>query len=107
VSPGFSLTPLKSEEADIRVAPKLSELPSLSATTRGATVAKLDMDEFLQRFEDRAQAVRDRGVPPLEGEARKSFIEGAERDYFDYSLIASASWSVEDGNLVLRMPLSG
>jgi hypothetical protein len=70
-------------------------------------VAKLDMDEFLQRFEARAQAVRDRGVPPLEGAARKIFIEGAERDHFDYSLIASASWSVEDGNLVLRMPLSG
>ena len=70
-------------------------------------MAKLDMDEFLKRFQDRAQAVRDRGVPPLEGEARKVFIEGAERDHFDYSLIASATWSVEDGNLVLRMSLSG
>ena len=70
-------------------------------------MAKLDMDEFLQRFEARADAVRDRGIPPLEGEARKVFIEGAERDHFDYSLIASARWSVEDGDLVLRMPLSG
>jgi hypothetical protein len=65
------------------------------------------MDEFLQRFEARAEAVRDRGIPPLEGTARKTFIEGAERDYFDYALIASAKWSVEDGELVLRMPLSG
>ena len=91
----------------VRVAPTLCHRSSLSVTTRGDTVAKLDMDEFLQRFEARAQAVRDRGIPPLEGEARKVFIEGAERDYFDYSLIASSSWSVEDGNLVLRMPLSG
>ena len=70
-------------------------------------MAKLDMDEFLKRFQDRAQAVRDRGIPPLEGEARKAFIEGAERDYLDYSLIASASWTVEDGDLVLRIPIGG
>ncbi|MCL1595741.1 MAG: hypothetical protein M3132_15465 [Actinomycetia bacterium] len=70
-------------------------------------MARLDMDEFLKRFADRAQAVRDRGVPPLEGQARKVFIEGAERDFFDYSLIASAEWAVEDDKLILRIPLSG
>ena len=56
---------------------------------------------------DRAKAVRERGVPPLEGEARKVFIEAAEKDYMDYSLIAAADWSVEDGKLVLRIPISG
>ncbi len=65
------------------------------------------MDEFLARFADRAKAVRERGVPPLEGEARKIFIEAAEKDYMDYSLIAAADWSVEDGLLVLRIPISG
>jgi hypothetical protein len=70
-------------------------------------VAQLDMDEFLGRFADRAKAVKERGVPPLEGTARKVFIESAERDYLDYSLIASASWSVEDGELVLRIPIGG
>jgi hypothetical protein len=65
------------------------------------------MDEFLKRFEDRAQAVKERGVPPLEGEARKAFIDSAEKDYIDYSLIASASWSVDDGRLVLRIPIGG
>lgn len=64
------------------------------------------MDDFLSRFADRAEAVRERGVPPLEGAARKAFIEAAERDYMDYSLIASASWSVDEGHLVLRIPLS-
>lgn len=68
-------------------------------------MAQLDMDEFLKRFADRAAAVRERGVPPLEGEARKAFIDGAEKDYLDYSLVASASWSVEDGSLILRIPL--
>ena len=65
------------------------------------------MDDFLARFAERAHAVRERGVPPLEGEARKAYIEAAEKDYFDYSLIASAEWAVEDGKLVLRIPLSG
>ncbi len=70
-------------------------------------MAQLDMEEFLERFAARAQAVRERGVPPLEGEARKTFIESAEKDFVDYSLIASASWSVEGGDLILRIPLLG
>jgi len=70
-------------------------------------VAQLDMDAFLKRFADRATAVKERGVPPLEGAARKRFIEAANQDFVDYSLIASASWSVEDERLVLRIPLSG
>ncbi len=68
-------------------------------------MAQLDMDKFLERFERRANAVRERGIPPLEGEARKVFIESAEKDFVDYSLIASAEWAVEDGELVLRIPL--
>ncbi len=70
-------------------------------------MAKLDMDEFLERFARRAAAVRERGVPPLEGDARKQFIESAEKDYLDYSLVASASWELDGDHLVLRIPLSG
>ena len=65
----------------------------------------LDMDEFLDRFDQRAKAVKDRGVPPLEGDARKHFIDSAEKDFLDYSLVASASWEVVDGQLVLKIPL--
>ncbi len=68
-------------------------------------MAQLHVDEFLRRFRDRAEAVRERGVPPLEGEARRSFIESMELDYLDYSLVGSATWAVEDGSLVLRIPL--
>jgi len=68
-------------------------------------VAQLNVDEFLERFRDRAAAVKERGVPPLEGEARQMFIRQAEKDYLDYSLIGSASWAVEEGHLVLRIPL--
>lgn len=65
------------------------------------------MDDFLKRFAERAEAVKERGVPPLEGQARKAFIDSAEKDFLDYSLIASASWTVDEGDLVLRIPLSG
>ncbi len=70
-------------------------------------MAQLDMDDFLRRFAERAEAVKERGVPPLEGQARKAFIDSAEKDFLDYSLIASASWTVDGGDLVLRIPLSG
>jgi len=68
-------------------------------------MAELDMDQFLQRFRDRAEAVKDRGVPPLENEARRAFIRQMENDHLDYSLIGSAEWAVEDDKLVLRIPL--
>jgi hypothetical protein len=69
-------------------------------------VAQLDVEQFLHRFQERADAVKERGVPPLEGEARRTFIAQMELDYLDYSLVGSATWAVEDGNLVLRIPLS-
>ena len=70
-------------------------------------MAELDMEAFLERFQKRAKAVRERGVPPLEGSARKQFIDSAEKDYLDYSLVGSASWSLDQGDLVLRIPISG
>lgn len=69
-------------------------------------MAQLDIDQFLARFRERAEAVKDRGVPPIEGPGRKAFIEQAENDFLDYSLVSRATWSVEDGALVLRIPLS-
>lgn len=70
-------------------------------------MAELNVDEFLERFRERATAVKERGVPPLEADARRAFIAQAETDFLDYSLVGSASWAVEDGHLVLRIPLSG
>jgi hypothetical protein len=69
-------------------------------------MAQLDVEEFLSRFRARAEAVRDRGIPPLEGEARQMFIQQAEKDYLDYSLVGGASWAIEDGYLVLRVELA-
>jgi hypothetical protein len=74
---------------------------------RGGVVAQLDVDEFLERFRQRADAVKERGIPPLEGEARRAFVARSELDFMDYALVSRAMWAVEDGNLVLRIPLAG
>ena len=70
-------------------------------------MAQLNVDEFLGRFRDRANAVKERGIPPLEGDARKVWIESAEMDYMDYSLVGRAEWAVEEDALVLRISLKG
>lgn len=69
-------------------------------------MAELNVDEFIERFRDRAAAVKERGIPPLEGEARRKFIASAEQDFMDYALIGRAEWSVDEEALVLRIPLS-
>lgn len=68
-------------------------------------MAEFDVDAFIARFRDRAEAVKERGIPPLEGEARRAFIEHAELDHTDFALVGTASWSVEEGHLLLRIPL--
>ena len=69
-------------------------------------MAQLDVEEFLSRFRARAEAVKERGIPPLEGEARQLFIQSAEKDYLDYSLVGGSSWSIDDGYLVLKIELA-
>lgn len=70
-------------------------------------MAQFDVDAMLERFRDRADAVRRRPLPPVAGEGRKAFIEQAETDYTDFALVGGAVWSVEDNQLVLRIPLGG
>lgn len=69
-------------------------------------MAEFDVEAFKERFRDRADAVRDRGVPPLEGEARRRFLEAAQQDFVDYSLVADSSIAVEGSELVIRIPLA-
>lgn len=65
----------------------------------------LDVDAMIERFRERARAVRSRGVPPLEGAERKRFIEQARLDFMDYAMLGDATASIEDGFLVLRVDL--
>ena len=64
-----------------------------------------DVDAMLQRFQDRAHAVRKRPLPPVAGEERTRFIEQAQIDFQDFAIIGDATGAMEDGVLVLRVDL--
>jgi hypothetical protein len=65
----------------------------------------LDIDAMLQRFRDRAVAVKNRNLPPVAGPERTKFIEQAQVDFQDFAIIADAEASLDDGILTLRVDL--
>lgn len=65
----------------------------------------LDIDAMIQRFRDRAAAVKSRPLPPVAGAERQRFIEQAQTDYMDFAIVGDAAGSLEDGVLVLRVDL--
>jgi hypothetical protein len=67
---------------------------------------ELDVDAMLTRFRDRAQAVRDRPLPPVAGPERERFVENAQLDFQDYAIVGDATWTFEDGILTLRIDLN-
>lgn len=66
---------------------------------------ELDVEAMLQRFRDRATAVRNRPLPPIAGEERTAFIRQAQLDYQDFAIVGDASATLEDGVLTLRVDL--
>jgi hypothetical protein len=66
---------------------------------------ELDVEAMLQRFRDRAAAVRDRPLPPVAGAERQRFVDQAQLDFQDYAMVGDASWTFEDGILTLRVDL--
>jgi hypothetical protein len=68
---------------------------------------ELDVDAMLQRFRDRAAAVRDRPLPPVAGAERQRFVQQAEQDFMDYAILGDATWELVDGVLTLRVDLRG
>jgi len=65
----------------------------------------LDIDGMIQRFRERAQAVKTRPLPPIAGEERARFVRQAQLDYQDYAIISDAEASLDDGVLTLRIDL--
>lgn len=66
---------------------------------------ELDVDAMIQRFRDRAAAVKRRDLPPIGGEERQRFIEQAQLDFQDYAIIGDAEAELVDGVLTLRIDL--
>ena len=68
-------------------------------------MAEFDPDAMVQRFRERAEAVRKRGVPPVEGPERQRFMEQARLDFADFAMLGDATADLADGVLTLRIDL--
>lgn len=66
---------------------------------------ELDLDAMLQRFRDRAAAVKGRNLPPIGGDERARFIEQAQNDFQDFAIIGDATATLDDGVLTLTIDL--
>jgi hypothetical protein len=66
---------------------------------------ELDVGAMIERFRKRASAVRERGIPPIEGAERQRFVEQARLDYMDFAIVGDAEGKLEDGILTLRVDL--
>jgi hypothetical protein len=66
---------------------------------------QLDVEAMVQRFRDRAAAVRNRPLPPIAGEERAAFLRQAQLDFQDFAIVGDAQASIDDGVLVLRIDL--
>ena len=66
---------------------------------------ELDVGAMMERFRERARAVRSRGIPPIEGPERRRFMQQAQLDYQDFAIIGDAEATLEEGILTLRVDL--
>ena len=64
-----------------------------------------DPQEMVARFRQRAEAVRTRGMPPIEGPERQRFRQQAQQDFSDFAMIGDAEADLVDGILTLRIDL--
>jgi hypothetical protein len=64
-----------------------------------------DPNDMIQRFRDRADAVKRRGLPPVEGPDRLRFLEAAKIDFQDFAMLGDATASLVDGVLRLEIDL--
>jgi hypothetical protein len=64
-----------------------------------------DPNKMILRFQERADAVKRRGFPPVEGPERVRFIEAANTDFQDFAMLGDATATLEDGILRLEIDL--
>jgi hypothetical protein len=67
--------------------------------------ATFDAQAMIDRFRRRAEAVRQRGLPPVEGAERERFREQAQVDYMDFAMVGDATAELVDGVLTLSIDL--
>jgi hypothetical protein len=66
---------------------------------------QFDPQAMVERFRARADAVRSRGLPPVEGPDRERFKQQAQADFMDFAMLGDAVAELDDGVLTLRIDL--
>jgi hypothetical protein len=64
-----------------------------------------DPQDMILRFRERAEAVKRRGLPPVEGPERQMFMDAAKLDFQDFAMLGDATATLEDGVLRLEIDL--
>ena len=64
-----------------------------------------DVDAMIERFRERAAAVRQRGLPPVEGTERQRILRRMQLDFQDFAMVGDAEGHLENGVLTLRVDL--
>ena len=67
------------------------------------TTRHLDTEAMIRRFQERANAVRQRTMPPVAGLDRVAFIKQAELDFQDFAMVADAEISLDGGILTVDL----
>ena len=65
----------------------------------------LNVEELLDRFKERAEAVKNRSIPPVGGDDRMAFVKQAEIDYQDFMIIADSEVEITEEYLILKFKL--
>ncbi len=60
---------------------------------------------MVNRFKERAAAVKKRNLPPVGGDERALFISQAQTDFQDFAMIGDADVALVDGVLTLTIDL--
>ena len=60
---------------------------------------------MLERFRDRAAAVRAPAAAAGRGRGAQRFIEQAQLDFQDFAIVGDATWTFDDGVLTLTVDL--
>jgi hypothetical protein len=66
---------------------------------------QFDPQAMVERFRARADAVRSRGLPPVEGPDRERFKQQAQVDFMDFAMLGDATPTFDDGVLTLTIDL--
>ncbi len=84
-----------------------TKLPNPDPLNSISMTNEFDPAAMISRFQERAKAVQNRGIPPVEGPERRAFVERAKVDYMDYAMLGDASAELKDGVLTLTIDLRG